>query len=109
MKNKFLLKFIAVTITLVPSLALAQTSIGTDFGQANNIGAFMILVIPWAEGIIASVAVLALIYAGYLYMTSQGEQENITTAKDIITGVILGIILLFTAQILLHNVIGIRQ
>jgi len=108
MKNKFLLKFIAFVITLTPSLTFAATDIVTDFGRANNIGAFMKQVMPWAQGIIAGIAVLALIYAGYLYMTSQGEQENITTAKDIIMGVILGIILLFTARILLNNVIGIR-
>jgi hypothetical protein len=50
-----------------------------------------------------------LIWAGYLYMTSQGNQDNITSAKDIITGVVLGLLLLFTAEILLKNVIGTMQ
>lgn len=78
----------------------------TDLGPVTDIGSFMTKVFNWAIPITAGVAVLMLIWVGYLYMTSQGNTENITQAKEIILGVVLGVILLFTAEIILKNVIG---
>lgn len=38
--------------------------------------------------------VLMLVYAGYILLTSQGDSGKITTAKEIILGSILGLIIL---------------
>jgi hypothetical protein len=104
--KKHLLKFIAIASLLAPSKAFAQVTVQTDFGTARNIGEFMGIFFDWAIPITGGVAVIMLIWAGYLYMTSQGNQENITSAKDIITGVVLGLLLLFGAEMLLKSVIG---
>jgi TRAP-type C4-dicarboxylate transport system permease small subunit len=110
MKNTFykFSKYLIVTFTLLwPRSTLAQAvNVTTDLGSTTNFSEFLTQFFAWALPITSATAVLVLIYAGYLYMTSQGNQENITTAKELITGVVLGILLLFTARILLRNVIG---
>lgn len=84
--------------------ALAYT---TDLGQingANAIGQYVNLVLKWVLPIVGGLAVLMLIYAGYLYMTSQGNPETVGQAKDIIVGVIVGILLLFLIGIILSTI-----
>lgn len=107
--KKFLILIYGLIIISLPQAVLAQTTVRTDFGTFSNIGQYIGAVMTWAVPIVGSLAVLMTIYAGYLYMTSQGNQESISLAKDIMMGVILGILLLFTVWILMHNVIGIQS
>lgn len=51
--------------------------------------------------------VMMLIYAGYIYLTSQGDTSKLTSAKDIVIGSILGYILLIMIGAIL-NYIGIK-
>lgn len=44
---------------------------------------------------------LMIIYAGYVYMTSQGDNTKINTAKDIFMGTLLGFVLLLTLGMVL--------
>jgi len=79
----------------------------TDIGSANNISQYVNLILKWAIPVVAGLAVLMSVYAGYLYMTSQGNPEAVGQAKDIIIGVIVGVLLLFVIGIIL-NTIGIK-
>jgi len=79
----------------------------TDFGWVCNIADYVNKLLPWIMGIVGGLAVLMLVYAGYIYMTSQGNPERVSLAKDIIIGVIIGIILLFIIEVILKT-IGIR-
>lgn len=90
--------------TPAPSPALLQVQ--TDLGTFATIGEFVSEALKWITPLLGSIAVLLVIYAGFLYMTSQGNSENISTAKELLLGTILGLLLLFTAQILLSQVIG---
>ena len=51
------------------------------------------------------IAVLLIVYGGYMYIFSQGDNQIMTKAKDTIFGAIWGYILLFMAKLIL-NVIG---
>jgi len=84
----------------------ANGEAATEIGSFANVGTYITALLRWANPIIASLAVLMLIIAGYMYMTSQGNPDQIKKAKEIIIGVVLGIALLFLAQ-LLFNTIGV--
>ncbi len=84
--------------------ALAQTAQQTDVGPVVNITDYVNAIMPKILGIISGVAVLMIIYAGYIYLTSQGSSDKIGTAKDILVGVITGIVLLFTIGIILKTI-----
>lgn len=83
-------------------------AVNTDFGTASNVGEYISKIFIKLIPAVGGLAVLMMIYAGYLYMTSQGNSEQINKAKDIILGVIFGIILLFTIEVLLKNVVGVK-
>ncbi len=78
-------------------------AIETEFGEAKNLTEYINLIMPWILGIASSLAVLMMIYAGYIYMTSQGNPEATGRAKDIIIGVISGVLLLFIIEIILNQ------
>lgn len=86
---------------------MAQTTVDTEFGDnISNFGQFLTRVFAWGIPITAGIAVLMFMYAGYLYMTSQGDTGKIGEAKEIIIGVIVGILLLFSVGVLMRNVTG---
>ena len=83
-------------------------AITTEFGEVANLGEYISGIFKWVIGIAGGLAVIMLIYAGYLYTTSQGNPDNLTLAKDIIIGVVTGIILLFLIEVILVKTIGVQ-
>lgn len=92
-----------------PVLAAPQP---TDFGGAEDLGAYVNLIlygngggIPGLVDILGGLAFLVFIIAGYIYITSQGDQAKVGLAKELIIGAITGILLLFLINVL-RNQIG---
>ena len=106
MKKLFNSFLSALVLILISAPATVHAAIWSDFGSANNFGEYASLIFAWTTPILGIIAFLMVIYAGYIFMTSEGNPQQVTTAKDILTGVIVGIILYFTAELLLRNVIG---
>ncbi len=69
------------------SLGLGTTSLATMIG--NVIGAFL--------GLLGVVLVVLVIYAGFLWMTAQGDPAQITKAKQIITSAVIGLVIIMSA------------
>lgn len=99
--KKFYYILLLSIITLVPKVSLAvQTEVGDIPGAPEYIGELIDKLLP----IISAIAVLMIIYAGYIYTTSQGSPEQTTKAKDIIIGVVTGILLLFLIRVFLNQI-----
>lgn len=75
--------------------------VNTEFGLACNLADYVNLILKWALPVVGGLAVLMIIYAGYIYMTSQGNPEAVAKAKDIIIGVAIGVLLLFLIGVIL--------
>jgi len=103
--KKILAILIAGFIILIPKTALAV--VDTEFGPVSGVAEYVSNIMAWLLPIVGGLALLMMIYAGYLYMTSQGNPEATGRAKDIIIGVVTGIILLFLIKIILDQ-IGIK-
>lgn len=97
--------FLAGLLLLLPKVALADVS--TEFGPVSGVTEYVSKILKWLYPIIGGLALLMIIYAGYLYMTSQGNPDSVNRAKDIIIGVVTGIVLLFLIKVIL-NQIGIQ-
>lgn len=50
----------------------------------------------------ASLAALMIVYAGYMYLVSQGDTTKLNKAKEIFTGAFLGFLLLLTVSTILN-------
>lgn len=79
----------------------------TEFGN-TDFGTYISRILTWLVTVVASLAAMMFIYAGYIYVTSQGNPEGVTQAKDIIIGVITGILLLFLIEVILVKTVGIK-
>lgn len=61
----------------------------------------------WAAGIIGTLAMLGLIYAGYVYITSAGNPDRIGYAKEIITTSITALLIIIFSYAL-FQLLGIK-
>ncbi|HBW74253.1 MAG: hypothetical protein UX10_C0007G0021 [Candidatus Magasanikbacteria bacterium GW2011_GWA2_45_39] len=85
----------------------------TDEGQGpghgcRDVGAFISLFVNYANGtlaIIGAVAFLFFIYGGVMLLISAGEAERVKKGRDVIMGAIIGILIVFGAQMLVRFVI----
>ncbi|OGF18485.1 hypothetical protein A3G56_00900 [Candidatus Falkowbacteria bacterium RIFCSPLOWO2_12_FULL_45_10] len=76
----------------------------TAVGQ-NNIGAVVAAVINGFLAILGIIFLFYLIHAGYLWMTAQGNEEQVTKAKDEIRNAVIGIIIIIAAYAIVNYVI----
>lgn len=85
----------------------------TDEGQGpghgcRDVGAFISLFVNYANGslaIIGAVAFLFFIYGGVMLLISGGEAERVKKGRDAIMGAIIGLLIVFGAQMLVRFVI----
>jgi hypothetical protein len=62
------------------------------------------LIVNWANGVIAILAVLMIMYGGVKYVYSMGNPDQIKEAKATIIGAIAGVVLLMIADTLLLTI-----
>ena len=104
--------FLAITKALAQGTTCPTTEFQTTFGcvtKQNSVGYFISLIITKALPFAVSLSILMIIYAGILYITSSGEQEKISTAKDIVVTTIIGLALLLLIKFIAGNIIGIPE
>ncbi|MEI7452501.1 MAG: pilin [Candidatus Falkowbacteria bacterium] len=63
-------------------------------------------VINGVLGIVGSIALLMFIYGGFLWMTSQGNDKQVQTGKDILLWAALGMALIFLSYALVRFLIS---
>ncbi|MBU0597709.1 pilin, partial [Patescibacteria group bacterium] len=91
---------LAVTL-LVSDTAVAQVGTG-NFGPTFGLGtadlqSTIINIVQWALGFLGLVAVIMIIYGGFVWMTAGGNQEKVAKAKKIITRAVIGLVIVLLA------------
>ena len=80
--------------------ALAQTQVvGNQAGIASSTPLPVLIgnIVNVVLGFLGIVFLVLLLYAGFLWMTAQGEEKPVTKAKDIIKQSIIGLIVIVAA------------
>lgn len=84
--------------TSTKAAALEQLNIGGKGAGYENVPsdprAITAKVIDVFLGLIGTVAVFLFVYAGYLLITSHGDEGKLTKARQIMTGAIIGILVI---------------
>jgi hypothetical protein len=83
------------------SIAPSQGGSGEFFG--TDLKTYSEKLYAWSIGIAGSLAIIMLIFAGYLYVTSMGNSDQINSAKEIIVGALSGLALLILASLILRG------
>ncbi|MBI4407225.1 MAG: Ig-like domain-containing protein [Candidatus Kerfeldbacteria bacterium] len=83
---------------LTTQAAWAQVNTSFDFvlGDTSPID-IIIAIINWTLGILALIAVVIILYGGFVWMTAQGDEEKLTKAKAILRNALIGLVIILAS------------
>lgn len=106
MTKKIVAGFAALSLLVLPMVVSAQITSDELFGdfRAEDIGVgdrplteTIASVINTVLGLLGIVAVVLILWAGFLWMTAAGNDDKIKKAKGIMTAGIIGLAIIFSA------------
>jgi hypothetical protein len=107
MKNKSI-KIIAVTtsflLLVAPMFVFAQ--ITNPLKGSTDIPKFVSMIMDYVVKIGGIIAIFAFIWAGFLFVKAQGNESELTKAKDIFVNTCIGVAVLLGAQLIASIVVG---
>ncbi len=86
----------------VKSLAGANELAGASSAKDILLG-----IMKWLLTLTGIIATISLLYGGYLYITSQGEDDQVQQAKHLILYSVIGIIIIGISAIIVNVVINV--
>lgn len=86
-------------LSVVPALAL---EIGIDYGTYTGLGTKdiregIMSIVNVMLGFLGILAIIIILWGGFRWLTSGGNEEKVGEAKKIITSGIIGMVIIFTA------------
>ena len=81
-------------------------SAGYETGRQNTVGNVIAMVINGALALLGTIFLIEIFYAGYLWMTAQGNEEQVTKAKSLIRQAIMGVIVIVAAYAIVYFVLA---
>jgi len=101
MKKIFLL-FLIISFIALPFLSLAvDTGLNTTAGEAKlietDIAVFAGNIIRAVLGLLGILILIFILYGGYLWLVSGGNDQMVKKAKDILTSAFIGLIIVLAA------------
>lgn len=92
-------------------LAQTTTDLGVDYVAASGLSAqdprlTVAKIIRIAFGLLGTIAVVLVIYAGFLWMTAAGNQDKIQRAKDILKAAVIGLAIILSAFAITNFIIN---
>ena len=106
-KNKKFIKiaaclFMLSAVFLLANYTLAAVDVGLEYAAQTGLGGediriIIARIIRIIIGFLGIIAVGLIIYAGWLWMSSEGNEEKITKAKQVLKNAIIGLIIILSA------------
>lgn len=101
----FIFIFGLIVLSIGANFALAQTDFGTSAVTAGLGGSLatgdprVIIgrIIQIALSFLGVIALLLIMYAGFLWMTSSGDEDKITSAKQILKNAVIGLVIILSS------------
>ena len=105
----FVLPAASFAAVSVDSGIYASNASSVEYGNTDNrsILSTIALIINWILGLLAALAVLVIIVAGIMYITSGGDEGKVETAKNWIMYAIIGLIIALLGYVIVYSVSGI--
>ena len=117
--SALILTLVLSTVWALPSIVLAQgggviqeglgnfaQGVGSDLPtQTTDLGQTIGNIVKIFLGFLGILAVVLIIYAGFLWMTAGGDSAKVDKAKDYIKNAVIGIVIILAAYIITNFVI----
>lgn len=98
----------SVSTSLLQNSETTKYSSGCIASGDCELNDFMVLGVRVTEiilGLVGSLALLAFIYGGFTMLISEGSAEKVKTAKSIIIGAVVGLVIVFTSYLIVDFVL----
>lgn len=105
---KYLIPAIVFAFIIIPSIAFGQTGLVTCEGPDCNWCSFVAMVnriVTWLIAFLSVLAVIVMVYAGFLMVTSGGNKDAWTKGKSMLTKVVVGIIIVLAAWLIVDTLL----
>ncbi len=94
--------FVIIAFFSLGLLSPAYAQFGEELGENIELGNtspldLAINIINWALGILALVAVVIILYGGFVWLTSAGNEERLAQAKRILRNGVIGLVIILSA------------
>ena len=102
------LTFVLFALTVMPAFAQLQT--GIQYGTFTGLGTKdlregIMAIVRVLLGFLGIIAIVIILYGGFVWLTSAGNEEKVGQAKKIITAGIIGMIIIFVSYAIAEFVI----
>ena len=113
-KNELLLALISSGVAL-PAMALAvkfNNPAGgflldlTNLNKTNTFAGLLTYLIQLVLGIVGLLAMAFIIFGGFQYITSRGDEEQASTGKKTLTNAIIGLVIVIFSYVIIAVVIN---
>ena len=109
--KKIIISLITVALFMIPVAAAAQVNtqdqIGATFGLGSaDLETTIINIVQWLLGFLGLIAVIFILYGGFVWMTAGGNEEKVAKAKKVISAAVVGLIVVLLAWAIVIFVIG---
>ncbi|MFA6428265.1 MAG: pilin [Candidatus Buchananbacteria bacterium] len=106
-----LVTLLGVMLFILPQIVLAapQDPLGLSrlaIYTETDLMTIILNVIRWFLSLLTFIAVLMIIYGGFLWMTSRGNQDQIDKAKQVLKNTVIGLILILSSLIIVSFIVG---
>jgi len=85
---------------------IVEANLDDKVSKGSDVKALIIGWVNFFLEIIAIVAVIAIVWAGFVYITSLGDDSRIESAKKIIIWAVIGLILILAAYAIVNTVMS---
>lgn len=100
--KKLFAGILTLAFVALPMVASAQVTIksetGTTFGLGTaNLEDTVVQIVQWVLTLLGLIAVIMILYGGFVWLTAGGNEEKVASAKKIISAAIIGLIIVLLA------------
>jgi uncharacterized membrane protein YozB (DUF420 family) len=98
---------ISSTMLLAPAVVMAQYQKPADPGgvpTATSADDLIVTIIKWLLTFLGSLAVLMIVVAGIMYITSGGDEGRVDKAKSILTSAIIGLVVALLGYVIVLTI-----
>ena len=86
-----------------------QVASQNKLSEARSAKDILQTIVKWLLSLIGTLAVISLLYGGFLYITSQGDESKAERAKTIILYSIIGLVVIGLSAIIVNVVISVTS
>ncbi len=109
-KSLFIVSLISIfALTALPTLATLD--VGLNYGTYTGLGTKdlregIMTIVQYLFGFLGIIAIIIMLYGGFVWLTSAGSEEKVSQAKKIITAGVIGLVIIFISYALAAFVIN---